>query len=530
MKKLLLVYALILVVGVGFLSVDFVQSKSMAESLSGKILLQVEDNGEAWYVYPGELTRYYLGRPADAFDIMRDLGLGVSEADYTQFDGTAPSNLAGKILLRVEANGEAYYVYPNDLKLYYLGRPADAFDIMRSLGLGITNVNLEEVAVAPKSKTVLTALDNLIKSVYSCSVCGMGEKCVAGSCQAVALTNTSYCGNFVCEAGESYDGSAQTGNFTQCAVDCSAPCTDDNCNEYVRVDCGCSESAELSARHGCVSDAPACTSCGTQATLFPELLSIQTEIVKCLEDYFQFRPAKMVYKVFNNPTLDKCTLPEGCDGFEGGSGGPDYVMFHNLDGFREYNQVVPTKPEHLTADVHETTHYFLYQMLHGVPSWFHEAIAIQTNERLDCTDRQMELGDSYLNEKGVNTGGIVMGNDRFLDYGFYRDFRDGKVSLTTAQKDNHYLTASLFLMGLKEEYSCGFECVGDTVIKLKEFEQTQCRTGSGSNCAISNYQDTWGLGWLDGSELKANKVIKQKFEDVIGKDISSLLDLVGLDY
>ena len=163
MKKLLLVYALILVVGVGFLSVDFVQSKSMAESLSGKILLQVEDNGEAWYVYPGELTRYYLGRPADAFDIMRDLGLGVSEADYTQFDGTAPSNLAGKILLRVEANGEAYYVYPNDLKLYYLGRPADAFDIMRSLGLGITNVNLEEVAVAPKSKTVLTALDNLIK-------------------------------------------------------------------------------------------------------------------------------------------------------------------------------------------------------------------------------------------------------------------------------------------------------------------------------------------------------------------------------
>ncbi|NQT49593.1 hypothetical protein HQ571_02770 [Candidatus Kuenenbacteria bacterium] len=530
MKKLLLVYVLVLLVGVGFLSVDFVHSKTLAETLSGKILLQVEENGEAWYVYPGELERYYLGRPADAFDIMRTLGLGVSEANYDMFNGTAPSNLAGKILLRVEANGEAYYVYPNDLEMHYLGRPADAFDIMRSLGLGITNDNLEDITVATESKAVLTAFDNLIKSLYSCGVCGMGEKCVAGSCQAVALTNTSYCGNFICEAGESYDGSAQTGNFTQCAIDCSAPCTDSNCNEYVRVDCGCSESAELSERHGCVANATACTSCGTQATLFPELVSIQTEIVKCLEDYFQFKPAKLVYKVFNNQGLDKCTLAEGCDGIEGGSGGADYVMFNNMNGFREYNQITPTKPEHLTADVHETTHYFLYQMLHGVPSWFHEAVAIQTNERLDCTDRQMPSGDSYMKEKDTDAGGIVMGNDRYLDYSFYRDFRDGKVSLTAEQKANHYLTGTLFIMGLNEDYSCGFDCVGDAVIKLKEYEQAQCRIGSGVNCAISNYLDTWGLGWIGGAEAQSNKVIKQKFEAVIGKSISDLFDLVGLNY
>ena len=41
----------------------------------------------------------------------------------------------------------AYYVNPLNLKMYYLGRPADAFSVMRSLGLGITNANLRQIEV-----------------------------------------------------------------------------------------------------------------------------------------------------------------------------------------------------------------------------------------------------------------------------------------------------------------------------------------------------------------------------------------------
>jgi hypothetical protein len=33
------------------------------------------------------------------------------------------------------------------MKAYYLGRPADAFAIMRNLGLGITDANLGKIAV-----------------------------------------------------------------------------------------------------------------------------------------------------------------------------------------------------------------------------------------------------------------------------------------------------------------------------------------------------------------------------------------------
>ncbi|KKT13235.1 MAG: Cell wall surface anchor family protein [Candidatus Falkowbacteria bacterium GW2011_GWF2_43_32] len=107
---------------------------ALAKRLSGRILLQVQAHGEAWYVNPLNLAKYYLGRPADAFGIMRGLGLGVSEKDYSSWNGKAPSRLAGRILLL-------------DLKLNYLGRPADAFAIMRNLGLGITNDNLRQISV-----------------------------------------------------------------------------------------------------------------------------------------------------------------------------------------------------------------------------------------------------------------------------------------------------------------------------------------------------------------------------------------------
>lgn len=179
-----------------------------AVRLSGKILLQVQEKGEAWYVYPKTKQRHYLGRPADAFAIMRSLGVGITNgdiqripmanlnvdgkpdqdedglsdaveqslgtdpqkrdsdgdgySDYTELfasydprkGGAASMNLdssfarryAGFIFLQVQSHGEAWYVNPTDLKRYYLGRPADAFRVMRSLGLGISNVDLADIA------------------------------------------------------------------------------------------------------------------------------------------------------------------------------------------------------------------------------------------------------------------------------------------------------------------------------------------------------------------------------------------------
>jgi len=120
----------------------------LSKRVSGNILLQVEKNGEGWYVNPDDNKKYYLGRPSDAFNIMRNLGLGIKHSELENYlNSKFPSRLSGKILLDVEQNGEAYYVNPDDLKGYYLNRPADAFRVMRELGLGITNNDIRKIDV-----------------------------------------------------------------------------------------------------------------------------------------------------------------------------------------------------------------------------------------------------------------------------------------------------------------------------------------------------------------------------------------------
>lgn len=130
------------------------RAASVAQNLSGYIALQVEKNGEAWYVYPKDLRRYYLGRPDDAFSIMRRLGLGITNANLAKIpvagssdvgDAATRSRLSGYILIQVEKNGEAWYVYPKTKTRYYLGRPSDAYTIMRNLGVGISNVDLDTI-------------------------------------------------------------------------------------------------------------------------------------------------------------------------------------------------------------------------------------------------------------------------------------------------------------------------------------------------------------------------------------------------
>ena len=64
-------------IGDGVQSIDL----KFAKARAGRILIQVERNGEAWYIFPVNLKRYYLGRPADAFNIMRELGLGITNKD-----------------------------------------------------------------------------------------------------------------------------------------------------------------------------------------------------------------------------------------------------------------------------------------------------------------------------------------------------------------------------------------------------------------------------------------------------------------
>lgn len=131
--------------------------------LKGYILLQVQQHGEAWYVNPTDFKRYYMKDGPTAYEMMRSFGLGITDSDLVGIpsvsDTTAMKNsssicsanslasrLKGKILLQVQQHGEAWYVYPKTCRRIYMKDGAAAYEIMRFLGLGITDIDLAKLA------------------------------------------------------------------------------------------------------------------------------------------------------------------------------------------------------------------------------------------------------------------------------------------------------------------------------------------------------------------------------------------------
>jgi DNA-binding Xre family transcriptional regulator len=119
---------------------------TLANKLKGQILLQVQSHGEAWYINPTDAKKYYLADGVAAYNIMRSLSSGITNANLQKLktNSTFRKKFLGKIFLQVEAHGEAYYI-GFDNKLYYLKNGAAAYQIMRTKGLGISNSNLEKI-------------------------------------------------------------------------------------------------------------------------------------------------------------------------------------------------------------------------------------------------------------------------------------------------------------------------------------------------------------------------------------------------
>ena len=88
-----------------------------------------------------------VGRADDAYAVMRELGLGISTADLQtlQTSTAMKQRLAGRILLAVEQRGEAYYINPDDLSIHYLQNGEDAYELMRELGLGALDSFIEPI-------------------------------------------------------------------------------------------------------------------------------------------------------------------------------------------------------------------------------------------------------------------------------------------------------------------------------------------------------------------------------------------------
>ncbi len=135
---------------------------NLTNRLSGNILLQVDDHGEAWYLSPKDNKRYYMKDGSVAYEMMRAFGLGVTDSDLNKIplanstddiknassicaSNSLANRMKGKILLQVQQRGEAYYIYPKNCRRIYMKDGDAAYQIMRFLGLGITNGDLEKI-------------------------------------------------------------------------------------------------------------------------------------------------------------------------------------------------------------------------------------------------------------------------------------------------------------------------------------------------------------------------------------------------
>ena len=85
----------------------------------------------------------------EAYRIMKYLGVGITNKDLDKIknDKNFAKKHSGKIFLQVEAHGEAFYIDFNG-NTHYLKDGSAAYTIMRDLGLGITNNDLSKILEA----------------------------------------------------------------------------------------------------------------------------------------------------------------------------------------------------------------------------------------------------------------------------------------------------------------------------------------------------------------------------------------------
>jgi len=80
-NKIVLFTIAILIVApiVGYAGVKY--DAKLTEKMKGKILLQIDSKGEAWYINPKDGKRYYMKDGNSALQIMRKFGQGIKTTD-----------------------------------------------------------------------------------------------------------------------------------------------------------------------------------------------------------------------------------------------------------------------------------------------------------------------------------------------------------------------------------------------------------------------------------------------------------------
>jgi hypothetical protein len=128
-----------------------------SKEYAGKILLDVANHGEAWYVNPQSLMRVYLGRPHEALDRLKARAVAVNFSNIERLplegqgagDAAYASGRAGFVVAPNDVIGAAWYVHPTLKFRMRLATPEDAWLVMRT-GIPVVPATLKGITVEPE--------------------------------------------------------------------------------------------------------------------------------------------------------------------------------------------------------------------------------------------------------------------------------------------------------------------------------------------------------------------------------------------
>lgn len=153
MKRVLLAALAVLTVFSTVSPAIAAEQSNLSERLKGHFLLSVQDRGKIWYVSPEAGTRVHIPDATNAWMLIKDRMIGISNADLAKIpepgqsaqDPALRDRLSGQFLLAVENHGEVWYVNPHTQARHYLGYGEETYNKVKAVALGITMNDLDQV-------------------------------------------------------------------------------------------------------------------------------------------------------------------------------------------------------------------------------------------------------------------------------------------------------------------------------------------------------------------------------------------------
>lgn len=300
------------------------------------------------------------------------------------------------------------------------------------------------------------------------------------------------CGDNICEDGEeSY------------CLDCNLSCKSELCNSKINLLCdNCTE---------------------IQKQLLPTLFEHQIIIYDCFTSYYGYHPPRLVYHIISQTNIsnDICSKKEGCYINGGGLSYEEGIKQSFIPGLREFLENDVTKNEDVGFEVHELAHVFTYYGIGITPSWFAEGVSIYSESRLLC----------YYN---------YILSDKINDFSsLYQQLKKGSITLNESApydeyyktKHNSHVIGAMYFSALEQDYNCNKDCIAKILHSLHEYRD---------NCTAECFDDAKKSipqlinNSINNKDLRVpiitNKVIKQKSEEVTMQNLTSLFNLLEIEF